>query len=170
MTPEPPFVYWDRFEYDEWTFHVAATDRGICRITLPNEKFDALQQWCKKHAPGSDLVRDPVKLRPYIEQIEEYLSGQRKDFSVPLDLRGTPFQIRVWRTLLDIPFGATRSYSQIGESIGNPTAVRAVGATNGANPIPIVVPCHRVIGKSGNLTGYRGGVDMKARLLMLEGV
>ncbi len=92
-------------------------------------------------------------MAPCLEQVDEYLSARRKTFSVPLDLRGTPFQVKVWRALLEIPFGETQSYSQIGSSIVHPTAARAVGLANGANPIPIVVPGHRVVGKNGVLKG-----------------
>ncbi len=99
----------------------------------------------------------------------EYLEGKRIEFDLPLDLRGTPFQIAVWSALLEIPYGETRSYQQIANVIGRPRAVRAVGAANGANPVAIVVPCHRVIASDGTLHGYGGGLDLKARLLAMEG-
>lgn len=102
-------------------------------------------------------------------QLAEYFGGQRKAFALKLDMAGTPFQRKVWNALLTIPFGETRSYGQIARQIGNPTAVRAVGAANGRNPLSIVAPCHRVIGASGALTGFAGGLDIKARLLTLEG-
>lgn len=103
-------------------------------------------------------------------QLEEYFAGKRREFDLPLNPRGTPFQRRVWDALLRIPYGESRSYRQQTESLGNPKAIRAVGRANGANPIAVVIPCHRVIGADGSLTGYAGGLDMKARLLMLEGV
>jgi methylated-DNA-[protein]-cysteine S-methyltransferase len=102
-------------------------------------------------------------------QLRAYFSGDLRVFDLPLDLQGTEFQMRVWRALIAIPYGATRSYSQIALAIGAPRAVRAVGAANGANPIAIVVPCHRVIGSGGRLTGYGGGLPLKRRLLELEG-
>jgi methylated-DNA-[protein]-cysteine S-methyltransferase len=101
-------------------------------------------------------------------QLREYFAGKRKSFSVALDMRGTPFQKNVWEALLAIPFGETRSYGQLAKQLGNPAAMRAVGAANGRNPISIIVPCHRVIGSSGKLTGFAGGLDTKARLLNLE--
>jgi len=101
-------------------------------------------------------------------QLSEYFAGKRKRFSVALDLRGTPFQENVWHRLLAIPFGQTRSYAQLAAQLGNAKAMRAVGAANGRNPISIIVPCHRVIGSSGKLTGFAGGLDVKARLLDLE--
>ena len=104
-----------------------------------------------------------------VRQLRAYFAGQLRHFDLPLDLRGTDFQLRVWRELERIPYGETRSYLQIAEAIGAPRAVRAVGAANGANPIPIVVPCHRVIGASGKLVGYGGGLPLKKRLLQLEG-
>ena len=104
-----------------------------------------------------------------LRQLRAYFAGQLRRFELPLDLRGTDFQLRVWRELERIPYGETRSYLEIAEAIGAPRAVRAVGAANGANPIPIVVPCHRVIGASGKLVGYGGGLPLKKRLLQLEG-
>jgi methylated-DNA-[protein]-cysteine S-methyltransferase len=101
-------------------------------------------------------------------QLKEYFAGRRRRFDVKLDVSGTPFQKAVWNALLTIPFGETRSYAQIARQIGNPTAVRAVGAANGRNPVSIVTPCHRVVGSSGALTGFAGGLDVKARLLALE--
>src|ERR1017187_5223624 len=104
-----------------------------------------------------------------VRQLRAYFAGQLRRFDLPLDLRGTDFQLRVWRELERIPYGVTRSYLQIAEAIGAPRAVRAVGAANGANPIPIVVPCHRVIGANGKLVGYGGGLPLRKRLLELEG-
>jgi methylated-DNA-[protein]-cysteine S-methyltransferase len=101
-------------------------------------------------------------------QLKEYFQGKRKSFSLKLDLTGTKFQNDVWQALLAIPFGETRSYGQLARQLGNPRATRAVGAANGRNPIPIVVPCHRVIGASGKLTGFGGGLKTKAHLLELE--
>jgi methylated-DNA-[protein]-cysteine S-methyltransferase len=101
-------------------------------------------------------------------QLEEYFAGRRKTFDLPLAPAGTPFQRSVWKALERIAYGDTQSYGQIAQSIGMPKAVRAVGAANGANPIPIVIPCHRVIGSDGSLTGYGGGLARKRRLLALE--
>ena len=168
MISAPTKVYWDVMRHDTWTLHLAASENGLCVITLPNETFDTLTVWVTKHATGAVLVHDKSKIAPYIQQVEEYLKGRRKEFSVPLDLRGTPFQVDVWSALLAIPFGETQSYSHIGVISGHRNAVRAVGAAIGANPVPIVVPCHRVVGKNGSLTGYRGGLAAKEHLLGLE--
>jgi methylated-DNA-[protein]-cysteine S-methyltransferase len=101
-------------------------------------------------------------------QLEEYFAGERRDFDLPLDLKGTEFQSTVWRELLRIPFGETVSYAQLAQKIRNPKAVRAVGTANGRNPLSIVVPCHRVINSDGGLGGYAGGLAQKARLLEIE--
>ena len=102
------------------------------------------------------------------QQLREYFAGKRKTFSIALDMRGTRFQKDVWGALLAIPFGETRSYGELAKKLGNPRATRAVGAANGRNPVSIVVPCHRVIGSTGKLTGFAGGLDAKAHLLSLE--
>src|SRR6185437_17104518 len=102
-------------------------------------------------------------------QLGEYFAGKRRKFDVELDFAGTDFQKKVWRALLAIPFGETRSYGEIATQLGNPKAMRAVGAANGKNPISIIAPCHRVIGASGQLTGFAGGLEAKAHLLGLEG-
>jgi methylated-DNA-[protein]-cysteine S-methyltransferase len=102
-------------------------------------------------------------------QLRAYFAGRLREFQVPLDMQGTGFQMRCWRQLGAIPYGETRSYLQIAVAVGSPKAVRAVGAANGANPVPIIVPCHRVIGASGKLVGYGGGLPLKKRLLELEG-
>jgi methylated-DNA-[protein]-cysteine S-methyltransferase len=103
-----------------------------------------------------------------IEQLEEYFEGKRTTFDLQLAPQGTPFQLAVWNQLQRIPYGATRSYAEIANAIQRPTATRAVGAANGANPIPIIIPCHRVIGSNGTLTGFGGGIAMKRQLLELE--
>ncbi|WP_231422061.1 methylated-DNA--[protein]-cysteine S-methyltransferase [Pseudomonas sp. Leaf59] len=113
-------------------------------------------------------ARDNPVLLETERQLHEYFAGTRNHFELELDFAGTVFQKQVWQALLTIPFGDTRSYSQIARQIGNPTAVRAVGAANGRNPISIIAPCHRVIGASGTLTGFAGGLEAKQYLLTLE--
>lgn len=108
-------------------------------------------------------------LQPYIVQLEEYFSRQRREFTFALDMRGTEFQVACWRALLAIPYGETRSYADIARAVGRPQGFRAVGMANNRNPIAIVVPCHRVIASDGTLCGYGGGLDLKRKLLELEG-
>jgi methylated-DNA-[protein]-cysteine S-methyltransferase len=112
--------------------------------------------------------RNPLLLEA-ARQLQVYFAGQLREFQLPLDVQGTDFQKRVWGQVAAIPYGETRSYLQIAQALGSPGAVRAVGAANGANPVPIVVPCHRVIGANGKLVGYGGGLALKRRLLELEG-
>ena len=112
---------------------------------------------------------DHAVLAATAQQLTEYFAGKRTVFELPLDMPGTPFQRKVWEALLTIPFGETRSYGAIARQIGHPTAFRAVGAANGRNPVSIIVPCHRAIGSNGTLTGFAGGIEIKRRLLALEG-
>ena len=119
--------------------------------------------------PGTDgWERDDALLELARRQLTEYFAGERTDFDLPLRPEGAPFQVRVWDALRRIPYGETASYGEIARELGHPTAARAVGAANGRNPIAIVVPCHRVIGASGSLTGYAGGLECKRALLDLE--
>ena len=141
---------------------LVASDEGLVAILWEKDS--------PRRVRLSELVPDdqhPVLMKTE-RQLGEYFAGKRKTFSVPLDMRGTPFQKNVWEALLAIPFGETRSYGQLATQLGNPRATRAVGAANGRNPISIIVPCHRVIGSSGKLTGFAGGLEAKERLLRLE--
>lgn len=141
---------------------LVASDAGLAAVLWENDD--------PKRVPlaitGED-ARHPV-LREAERQLQEYFAGTRTSFDLPLDFHGTDFQKRVWAALLAIPFGQTRSYGEIASALGNPGASRAVGAANGRNPISIVAPCHRVIGASGKLTGFAGGLEAKAHLLALE--
>jgi len=147
---------------DDITLRLVSSDSGLRAIEF-DPALDAVAA-----RQGKSPARHPVAIETE-RQLRAYFAGQLRHFDLPLDLRGTPFQLRVWRELERIPYGETRSYSQIAAAIGAPQAVRAVGAANGSNPIPIVVPCHRVIGASGKLVGYGGGLPLKKRLLALEG-
>jgi methylated-DNA-[protein]-cysteine S-methyltransferase len=161
-------IYWTLLVHESWNLYLAATLKGLCFIGSQNQTFEELSAWANKHFPGSPLVLDDGKLQPYVTELIEYLQGKRKCFTKPIDYNGTPFQLAVWNALCKIPYGQTKSYSDIAKHIQKPAAVRAVGAAIGANPVLITVPCHRVIGKSGKLTGYRGGLEMKNQLLKLE--
>ncbi len=121
-----------------------------------------------RHDPEPEWIYNELPLANARQQLTEYFSGERKDFDLSLSLHGTEFQLRVLEELKTIPYGETTSYGDIAKRIGRPKAVRAVGAANGRNPIPIIVPCHRVIGSSGHLTGFGGGLDTKTALLRLE--
>ena len=119
--------------------------------------------------PRSTALESAEKLEPYLDQLRQYFAGERRQFTLPLDLRGTPFQLRCWQALLKIGYGETRTYAQLAQAVGFANGFRAVGAANGANPVSIIVPCHRVIASDGTLGGYGGGLEVKEKLLRLEG-
>jgi len=141
---------------------LVASEKGLVAILWQNER--------PNRVPLPELLKEPEHkvLQEVERQLKEYFAGRRKTFSLPLDMRGTSFQKDVWEALLSIPFGETRSYGELAVGLGNPDASRAVGAAIGRNPISIIVPCHRVIGSSGKLTGFAGGLETKARLLEIE--
>jgi len=140
---------------------LAASSKGLVRL-----EFEARMQ--KLRSSAIQLRESKADLAPYLRELDEYFAGERREFSMPLDLRGTDFQLACWRALLAIPYGETRSYREIAQAIGHAHAYRAVGMANNRNPIAIVVPCHRVIASSGSLCGYGGGLDLKRKLLDLE--
>ena len=147
-------------------------DSPVGRLTI-NGNSDVVQgitfsQGSRACFPQSNWRRDDAHYKMAISQLKAYFAGDLKTFEFAFDLAGTSFQNSVWKTLLNIPYGETNTYSQIAALIGKPKAVRAVGAANGANPLPIIVPCHRVIGRSGSLTGFGGGLPAKLFLLELE--
>jgi len=161
-------IYWSLLQYEDWSLYIAATEEGLCFVGSQNQPFSELEKWAAARLPSYILIQDEERLAPYYNELIQYLQGERDRFTIPFVTKGTPFQEAVWGALCSIPFGQTTSYSAIAEHIGKPAAVRAVGTAIGANPVLIAVPCHRVIGKNGALTGYRGGIDMKTRLLELE--
>jgi len=141
---------------------IVASDKGLAAILWENDKPGRV----RLH-PQIEDAGHPVLLETEA-QLSDYFAGKRTSFELPLDFQGTDFQKKVWSALLSIPYGETRSYGQIALQIGNPKAVRAVGAANGKNPISIVAPCHRVVGTNGKLTGFAGGLETKAHLLKIE--
>jgi O-6-methylguanine DNA methyltransferase len=140
---------------------LAASTKGLVRL-----EFEARMQ--KLTANTIQLRESKPALAAYLRELDGYFAGKRHEFSLPLDLRGTGFQLACWHALLEIPYGETRSYRAIAQAIGHPHAYRAVGMSNNRNPVAIVVPCHRVIASSGSLCGYGGGLDIKRKLLELE--
>ena len=134
---------------------LGSTERGLAALRFG------------KSIPRGGMV-DVHANQMFIKQVEEYFQGRRSSFDFPIDLAGTPFQVAVWRELMKIPYGETRTYGDIAKSLGKPRAARAVGMANHQNPIAIVVPCHRVIGHNGSLTGYAGGIHLKQQLLSIE--
>ncbi len=150
-------------------------DTPIGRLTLIASPEGLTHILFDGREPADEGIDQPVPtvvdnaiLDTAARQLGEYFDGTRKEFDIPLDPFGTEFQVEAWMALADIPYGQTTTYADQAAAIGRPNAVRAVGSANGANPIPIVLPCHRVIGSNGSLTGYAGGVDLKRRLLDME--
>jgi len=139
---------------------LVADDAGLREILFVNGRHHAKPnpEWSEDEAPVKETMR----------QLRAYFAGKLERFDLPLAPQGTPFQLDVWRRLCEIPYGETTSYGELARKIGNPNASRAVGLANGSNPIPIIIPCHRVIGSNGKLTGYGGGLPIKEKLLALE--
>lgn len=145
--------------YDTEIGKIIITDNGEAITGIHFDRYDIPKDFVEKE---TDLIKETKK------QLDEYFKGNRENFNIPMYLEGTDFQKSVWKALQDIPYGETKSYSEIAEYINNPKACRAVGLANNKNPISIIIPCHRVIGKSGKLVGYGGGLHIKERLLELE--
>lgn len=165
-------LYWSSTSSAQGVCTVIATEKGICWTGTPGTSREHGLSLLERRMAIAHVIEgeDVEPLRQAMDELRRYLAGEHLQFSCPLDLRGTPFQVAVWEALYCIPYGQTRSYAQIAEAVGSPKAVRAVGAANGANPVAVIVPCHRVIGSNGTLTGYGGGLPMKHWLLALEGV
>ncbi|MFD0588698.1 methylated-DNA--[protein]-cysteine S-methyltransferase [Paenibacillus sp. GCM10027627] len=161
-------IYWTIIELWDWVLPIAATEDGLCGVGSNGDSIELLKQRMAPRFPDADWIRDDEGMSIYSKPISAFLNRECPSFDFPHDVGGTPFQRSVWEALLAIPYGATVTYSEIANAIGKPAAVRAVGKAIGANPALITVPCHRVIGKNGALTGYRGGLAMKTKLLELE--
>jgi len=147
---------------------VATTGAGICAVRLGAGQPQGFFAWLHRHIGPEPPREDSEALSTVLIQLREYFSCVRREFDLPLDTRGTSFQEAVWAKVTRIPYGATVAYGEIARRIGRPRAARAVGGAVGANPLPILVPCHRVIGAGGSLTGYAAGLEVKAALLRLE--
>lgn len=158
----PPSYFYKTMPSPVGLLTLVANDHGLAAVLWENDDPKRVRL-----SPLHEDPKHPVLLEAE-RQLQDYFAGKREKFEMKLNFNGTEFQQKVWAALLTIPFGETRSYAQIAEQIGNPSAVRAVGAANGKNPISIIAPCHRVIGSNGKLTGFAGGMEAKAFLLKLE--
>lgn len=161
-------IEWSVLENRHWTLYLAKTLDGLCYVGSPGESFEHFSGYLKKRFPSSHLEENGQALEPYRKKLLDCISGDESSFTLPIDAKGTPFQRDVWQALQQIPYGRTVPYSEIAALVGRPTAIRAVGTAIGANPVLIAVPCHRVIGKNGAISGYRGGLALKRFLLELE--
>ncbi len=162
-------VYVGQIETGLGLVYYAASPRGAVAITVPGQPRHALDDILRRRGLRADCP-DPGVTHAFEmeQQLEEYFAGERSEFTFPLDLEGTSFQLRVWRAMRGIPYGETRSYGAIAKAVGVPGGARAVGQANNQNPLPLVVPCHRVCAHDGSLGGFAGGLDCKRALLDLE--
>lgn len=157
-------LYYSRMHSPVGDLVIGVSEEGLAIIEFDRGEFPK-----SKLAQSAHWAESEERVRPIVRQLEEYFAGKRTEFTMPLDLRGTEFQRKCWKALLKIPYGKTRSYAQIARAVGCPQGFRAVGMANHDNPVPIIVPCHRVLASDGTLGGYGGGLEMKRRLLELEG-
>lgn len=166
-----PTIYFAEMDSLIGRLTVAKSNKGICQISFGSvkETCSIFETRLRKHFVNAELTESEEEVAQAMQQLEEYFQGIRTGFDVELDLFGTRFQCLVWNKIKDIPYGETKSYKQIAKEIGAPKAVRAIGGANNQNPIPIIIPCHRVIGSNGSMVGYGGGLDKKETLLRLEG-
>lgn len=164
-------IFYDEMDSPLGPLTVVCSDLGVCLIEFGSIKqsLTNINLWMKKNLIKSELSFNQEEVQPVITQLEQYFNGERTEFDLPIDLVGTKFQKLVWEQLRKIDFGETKTYKEIAREIGAPKAVRAIGGANNRNPLPIIIPCHRVIGSNGALVGYGGGVDKKEILLEIEG-
>ena len=156
-------LYYSRIQSPVGPLVIGASEKGLLLLEFDSGRFP------RNGRKDEHCEESSAKTGPYVRELNEYFAGARRQFSFPLDLRGTPFQLKCWRALLKIPYGETRTYADIARAVGCPQGYRAVGLANNRNPIAIVVPCHRVIASDGTLCGYGGGLEVKRKLLELEG-
>jgi O-6-methylguanine DNA methyltransferase len=163
-------VYYSEMESLIGSLTLCATDLGVCLIRFGSfaETQESAGKWLKAQFGEVELSYADVELAGAEHQLAEYFAGRLREFTLPLDMRGTPFQRQVWEALRTIAYGESASYKDMALAVGNVQAVRAVGGANNRNPVPVIVPCHRVIGAAGALVGYAGGLSIKSRLLELE--
>lgn len=161
-------LYTTEFPTPFGVMKAASTEQGLAYLELPRANGRGFEGWLRRHARKIEVCVDAEANQGVVQQVVEFLSGERSAFDLALDLRCTSFQRRVYDALCAIPYGETRSYAEQAAAIGAPKAVRAVGTADGANPVPLVVPCHRVVASNGKLGGYGGGLEMKEKLLAME--
>ena len=162
-------VYCTSFDSKVGLVYVASTDKGVCKISLPRQTKRDFIRWLNENFEDSEVVDNKSRNRDVIDQLNRYFNGRLAKFTCSLDVIGTPFQTRVWKELTKIPYGTTISYKQLAKRIGTSRGFQAVGRANAANPLPIILPCHRVLGTDGSLVGYASGIKTKEFLLKLEG-
>jgi|ERR1041385_3559739 O-6-methylguanine DNA methyltransferase len=162
-------LYCTSFDSRIGRIFVASTEHGVCKISVPKESRKDFFDWLEQHHGLDSVVDNRSKNKEVIDQLTRFFNGKLAKFTCPIDLMGTPFQIRVWKELSRIPYGTTITYKQLAKRVAAPKASQAVGRANGSNPLPIIIPCHRVVGSNGSLVGYSCGIKTKEFLLRLEG-
>lgn len=162
-------VYCTSFDSRIGRIYVASTEDGVCKISVPKESRKDFFGWLKENFDPETVSDNRARNKDVIDQLTRFFNGKLAKFTCPIDLIGTPFQIRVWNEVSKIPYGSTITYKHLAKRVGVPKATQAVGRANGANPLPIIIPCHRVLGSNGALVGYSCGVKTKEFLLRLEG-
>ncbi|HSI66555.1 MAG TPA: methylated-DNA--[protein]-cysteine S-methyltransferase [Planococcus sp. (in: firmicutes)] len=165
MKNDPVHLEWSVLHHENWKLVAVKTEKGLCYIGSPGQTVGEVQEKLKKRFPEAQITENHSSLKPYLEELETYFAGCSQSFRLPIDVQGSPFQLEVWEALKQIPYGKTVSYSEIAALINRPAAVRAVGGAIGANPVMVYIPCHRVIGKNGAITGFRGGLELKQFLM-----
>ena len=162
-------VYCTSFDSRIGRIYVASTDNGVCKISVPTESRKDFFNWLKEHFDLEAVMDNRSRNKEVIDQLTRYFNGKLAKFTCPIDPLGTPFQVRVWKELTKIPYGTTITYKHLAKRVAAPKAFQAVGRANSENPLPIIIPCHRVLGSNGALVGYSCGVKTKEFLLRLEG-
>jgi methylated-DNA-[protein]-cysteine S-methyltransferase len=162
-------VYCTSFDSRIGLIYVASTAEGVCRISVPKQTRRDFFRWLHENFADHEVVDNRSRNREVIDQLNRYFNGRLAKFTCPIDLLGTPFQIRVWKELMKIPYGTTVTYKQLAKRTGTSKGFQAVGRANAVNPLPIIIPCHRVLGTDGSLVGYSSGIKTKEFLLKLEG-
>lgn len=162
-------IYISQFTFEDLQLFLASTEKGLAVIDFNTEESEFIKSLGKIFGEV-EIIKDPQYNKIYESEISDYFLGNTTKFTVALDLIGTDFQKQVWKALMEIPYGETTSYKEIANKINNPNAMRAVGMANNKNKVPIIIPCHRVIGADGGLVGYGGGLHIKEKLLQLEGI
>ncbi len=166
--PRMPNLYVTHFASSIGELTIASSDQGLAYLALPRASGRGFAGWCRRYASDHTIKEDAEPNGMAVDQVSEFLAGERETFKLPLDLRATSFQLDVYRVVAEIPYGESLAYGDVARRVGRAAAVRAVGAANGANPIPLVIPCHRVLASNGQLHGYGGGLELKGKLLAME--
>jgi methylated-DNA-[protein]-cysteine S-methyltransferase len=162
-------LYWSSFQSPLGLILIASSESGVCAVNLPAKTKNSFFDWLRKNFPGYELEESASKNEQIMGELAQYFRGRPVRFRSKLDPRGTEFQRQVWSELRTIPYGSVITYKELAKRVGRPEGYQAVGRANAANPLPIVIPCHRVVGSEGDLVGYGAGIQTKEYLLRLEG-